>query len=306
MEPEGSLRVHNSPPLVRILSQMNPVHIFSPYFPKAHSHIILPRTPRSSKRSLPFKFSDQNSVCIHLPQACYMPRPLIFLDLVTLISYFYLKHLSIFWMTSLWPLTWGWWGGGRFHAAMPSLFESSLVVLDRPFYFYAAGRMFPVPRRHAVWQAEGGYRTHTRTQAKFLGPAATFVNVSAASGPKPRNRTTDMVIICHDRLISEVTGYWAAEVRFPEGKKAFLLSMPRPVLGLKSASHQMDIEPLSPVATRPEHKADHSPPSSVDVKNAWSSTSTHPTRIQGVCLVTWSTLHLQFTDITIILSWLGR
>jgi len=37
-------RVHNSPPLVPTLSQMNPLHIFPPYFPKIHSNIILQST----------------------------------------------------------------------------------------------------------------------------------------------------------------------------------------------------------------------------------------------------------------------
>jgi hypothetical protein len=33
---------------------------------------------RSSDRSLPFSISNQNSICIHLPRACYMPWYLIF------------------------------------------------------------------------------------------------------------------------------------------------------------------------------------------------------------------------------------
>ena len=41
MQPEISLPCPNSPPLIPILSQMNEVHIFLPYFLKIHFNIIL-------------------------------------------------------------------------------------------------------------------------------------------------------------------------------------------------------------------------------------------------------------------------
>jgi len=74
--PKVHFRVQKNQPSFSILSQMNPVRIFSPYFPKIHSNIIFPLTPRSSEWFLPFRFSDQNIVWIsRLPHSCYMPRP---------------------------------------------------------------------------------------------------------------------------------------------------------------------------------------------------------------------------------------
>jgi len=73
---EVHYRVHKSPPLILIMRQMHSVHSLPPYFPKTHSNIIVLCTPRSSKRSLPFRFSNQNIICIsHFSHPCYMPRP---------------------------------------------------------------------------------------------------------------------------------------------------------------------------------------------------------------------------------------
>jgi len=68
-------RLHKSPSLVPVLSQMHPLYTFPNYFPKIHSKTIFLFTTRSYAWSLHFKFSDQNLVSIsHLSHACYMSQ----------------------------------------------------------------------------------------------------------------------------------------------------------------------------------------------------------------------------------------
>jgi len=75
MEHKLLYRVFYSPPLVSVLSQLNPVQNLMSCFSKIHSNIILPSTPTSFRWFLPFRYSDQNAVCIsHLSHACYMPH----------------------------------------------------------------------------------------------------------------------------------------------------------------------------------------------------------------------------------------
>jgi hypothetical protein len=54
--------------------------------------------------------------------------------------------------------------------------------------------------------------------------------------------------------------------------------------GAQPASYPMGTRGSFPWVKRPEREADHSPPSSAKVKNAWSYTSTHHIRLHGVVL----------------------
>jgi hypothetical protein len=79
---------------------------------------------------------------------------------------------------------------------------------------------------------------------------------------------------------------WSSTVRFPVGLGIFLFTtVSRTALGLTQPPIQWVPGALSLGVKRLGLEADHSPPSSVEVKNAWSYTSTPQYVFMAWCLV---------------------
>jgi len=87
-KPKVLYRVHNSPPLVSVLSQISPMQNIPPYFFKIKFNIILPSTPWSPKLALPFVFSTKFLYAFLIsPMRATFPALLILLDLIVVIIY---------------------------------------------------------------------------------------------------------------------------------------------------------------------------------------------------------------------------
>jgi hypothetical protein len=81
MEPEGSLSCSQEPPLVPILSQINPIHTIPSYLSKIQFNKVRPPTSWSSPWSPSFWLSHQYPICISLlPIRATRPAHLILLD----------------------------------------------------------------------------------------------------------------------------------------------------------------------------------------------------------------------------------
>jgi hypothetical protein len=66
--------LHNNLPPVPILGQINPIYTHKPYYTKIHV-ILSPSMPRSFKRSLSFRLSNQHLMHVSHLVKCYMPYP---------------------------------------------------------------------------------------------------------------------------------------------------------------------------------------------------------------------------------------
>jgi hypothetical protein len=135
-----------------------------------------------------------------------------------------------------------------------------------------------------------------KTQLFFLAHPETF-GLSCAHGLLFCVIYTVFVPGIAQRYSAGVLAVWSG-VRVPAGAGNFSLHhRVQTGSGAHPASYPMATRTLSLGVKWPGREADHAPPSSTEVNNAWSYTSTPPIRLHGGCLVkksTGTTLHLPF------------
>jgi len=69
-------RIHKTPPIFPILSQINPVYSYPSYLLDSHSSIIFSSMPRSFKLSLCIVSPNRNTVCTFpVSLTCHLTHP---------------------------------------------------------------------------------------------------------------------------------------------------------------------------------------------------------------------------------------
>jgi hypothetical protein len=124
--------------------------------------------------------------------------------------------------------------------------------------------------------------------------SATLMSNGCTSWQRHRNQETLRTVPKQfernlDNMYMLIMGYGlddqGSRVRFPVGAGIFLYTTTsRTALGPTQPPIQWVPGALSLGIKQLGHEADHSPPSSAQVKNVWSYTSTPPVRLQGMVL----------------------